>query len=177
MQMGTCGGCREAAPHPRAPRARAARAPRALRPRMGAPVSAAPDPKATGSSVECACCGRYKAPRGRSVPMEIEGSYCARECPGHDCAPLPGDLWPGETREEFGYPCATAGELDGQGKAYEPAAWTVARPSYDLIKLAAAVRRDGDKRQVRLSDLRAALDYIAALEGAIAKATAAWGRR
>lgn len=55
-----------------------------------------------GIAVYCGECGRSKAPRGRSVPMGA--SMCDSDCPGYHTDPLPGDLWPGETEEQFGYP-------------------------------------------------------------------------
>lgn len=58
-----------------------------------------------GISVECAACGRTKAPRGRSVPHEIANYLCSHyDCEHFYEEPFPGDLWPGETEEEFGYP-------------------------------------------------------------------------
>jgi hypothetical protein len=54
----------------------------------------------------CTTCGRTKAPRGRSISDATYNSYCTREqCKGYDEEPRPGDLWPGETAEEFGFPC------------------------------------------------------------------------
>ena len=74
------------------------------------------DPKAAGSPVECVVCHRTKAPRGRSVSPEMYGSLCTADCPGFYCQPLSGDLWPRETREEFGFACSTAQELFEQGR-------------------------------------------------------------
>ena len=76
------------------------------------------DPKAAGSPVECVVCYQIKAPRGRSVPEEGCGALCTSDCPGFYFRPLSGDLWPGETREEFGYLCSTAQELAGKGPVY-----------------------------------------------------------
>lgn len=59
-----------------------------------------------GISVKCCTCGRSKSPRGRSLPPEISMSYCGSACPGYRDAPLPGDLFPGETDEDFGYSCS-----------------------------------------------------------------------
>ena len=56
-----------------------------------------------GIAVDCTVCGRRKKPRGRSAPLEMANSLCDFECPGYDQAPEPGELWPGETREEFGF--------------------------------------------------------------------------
>jgi len=54
-----------------------------------------------GVAVYCVVCGHRKAPIGRSVPF---GMYlCDHECDGYRKEPLPGQLWPGETREQFGY--------------------------------------------------------------------------
>jgi hypothetical protein len=54
-----------------------------------------------GRSVSCTVCGRTKQPVGRDAPL---GScMCGFECPGYRLDPLPGELWPGETREDFGY--------------------------------------------------------------------------
>lgn len=54
-----------------------------------------------GASVECKVCGQRKKPIGRSAPLEMY--LCDWECPGYNQEPFPGDLWPGETREEFGF--------------------------------------------------------------------------
>jgi hypothetical protein len=56
-----------------------------------------------GKRIECRVCGRMKVPRGRSAPLEMCGSICTDDCRGYREPPEPGDLWPGETREEFGY--------------------------------------------------------------------------
>ena len=54
----------------------------------------------------CAVCGRPKAPRGRSVAAAMWNSMCTSDqCEGYYQDPKPGDLWPGETAEEFGFPC------------------------------------------------------------------------
>ena len=42
--------------------------------------------------------------------MEMANSLCGDwDCPGYSQPPDPGDLWPGETREQFGYPKAEGG--------------------------------------------------------------------
>ena len=61
-----------------------------------------------GISVTCATCGRMKNPVGRYGSPEI--SYChGTECPGWDKPPYVGQLWPGETEEEYGYPIGQHG--------------------------------------------------------------------
>ncbi len=60
--------------------------------------------QAVGRAVTCTVCDRTKAPSGRSVPMEM--FMCDHDCEGYMLSPHPGDLWPGETAEEFGYPCS-----------------------------------------------------------------------
>ena len=60
-----------------------------------------------GISAYCNTCGRRKVPRGRSAPMMNHG--CDFECPGYSEDPKVGDLWPGETQEEFGYPVSADG--------------------------------------------------------------------
>jgi hypothetical protein len=67
-------------------------------------------PSKAGSKVGiaryCTVCGRQKAPRGRSVADAMWNSLCTDDqCEGYYLDPKPGDLWPGETAEEFGYPC------------------------------------------------------------------------
>lgn len=37
------------------------------------------------------------------------GCYCNFECGGYTEDPRVGDLWPGETEEEFGFPVSDAG--------------------------------------------------------------------
>lgn len=64
-----------------------------------------------GIQVTCTVCERIKAPRGRSLPWQLELSYCHADilsdmCPGYLLDPKPGDLFPGETSEEFGYHCS-----------------------------------------------------------------------
>lgn len=56
-----------------------------------------------GTAVDCSICGRRKKPQGRSAP--IGDSLCDYECPGYELEPKIGQLWPGETSEEFGYMC------------------------------------------------------------------------
>jgi hypothetical protein len=60
-----------------------------------------------GTLAKCVVCGRSKCPRGRDT---VDPWLCDMECPGYDQPPLPGDLWDGETAEEFGYPCQTTEE-------------------------------------------------------------------
>ena len=60
-----------------------------------------------GVRVNCAECGHQKKPRGRSAPLGV--FMCEPECSGYYREPLVGDLWPGETEEEFGYPCSDNG--------------------------------------------------------------------
>jgi hypothetical protein len=60
-----------------------------------------------GVAVECPHCHRTKAPRGRSISPLTYESYCNRdECPYYWDDPKPGDLFPGETEEQFGFPCS-----------------------------------------------------------------------
>ena len=56
-----------------------------------------------GKAVDCVVCGRRKKPVGRSAPMEMANSLCDQDCEGYYQEPKPGQLWPGETQEEFGY--------------------------------------------------------------------------
>ena len=62
-----------------------------------------------GTRVVCRTCGYPKAPRGRSVPMEMATSMCSWECPGYDQEPNVGQLWPDETADGFGYPVSMWG--------------------------------------------------------------------
>ena len=64
-----------------------------------------------GEAVDCTVCGMRKAPRGRSVPLEMANGMCGWECPGYAQDPKPDDLWPGETREQFGFPRPAAHPL------------------------------------------------------------------
>lgn len=63
-----------------------------------------------GIAVYCTTCTHRKCPRGRSAPPVLV--MCDRECPGYDQEPRVGDLWPGETEEDFGYPCGSEGTKD-----------------------------------------------------------------
>jgi hypothetical protein len=66
-----------------------------------------------GVAVNCNICKRTKRPVGRSAPVETSGSYCDDDCPGYRQEPLPGQLWPGESCEEFGYCYHGSGEGAG----------------------------------------------------------------
>jgi hypothetical protein len=48
---------------------------------------------------DCARCGKRKAPRGRSVPMEAASGYCTPACLGYYEEPRSGHMWPGEEPE------------------------------------------------------------------------------
>ena len=56
--------------------------------------------EACEASPKCTVCGMHKAPRGRSVPMEMSSGYCPYECSGNALDPRPGHLWPGEIARE-----------------------------------------------------------------------------
>ena len=56
-----------------------------------------------GVIVRCAVCGRRKKPIGRSAPIALANALCDDDCKGYREEPYPGQLWPGETREEFGF--------------------------------------------------------------------------
>lgn len=60
-----------------------------------------------GVRVEGATCGHMKQPTGRSAALGSR--YCDWECPGYRQEPRVGSLWPGETEEDFGYPCSDVG--------------------------------------------------------------------
>ena len=47
----------------------------------------------------CVVCRRRKAPRGRSVPLEMVNGLCTDACEGYQQAPNPGHLWPDEEAE------------------------------------------------------------------------------
>ena len=59
-------------------------------------------PSEAGVIRRCRKCGHTKKPLGRSAPLGTH--YCDDDCDGYREPPTPGDLWPGETREEFGFP-------------------------------------------------------------------------
>lgn len=71
-----------------------------------------------GIAVYCTVCHLRKNPRGRSAPIAIANSLCDRDCEGYALEPRAGDLWPGETEEDFGYPIGPDGveELFGDLK-------------------------------------------------------------
>lgn len=70
-----------------------------------------------GIRVVCAKCGRQKAPRGRSasplmlycLPPFWGPQYGEPSCNGYYEDPKVGDLWPGETEEDFGFPVSSHG--------------------------------------------------------------------
>lgn len=63
-----------------------------------------------GVSVYCTTCRQEKQPRGRSAPLGM--TLCSYGCSGYSQAPLAGDLWPGETEAEFGFPVSADGVID-----------------------------------------------------------------
>lgn len=72
------------------------------------------DPNKVGSVVTCAVCLAQKAPRGRSAVPFVR--YCKphdfpedRGCPGYRQEPQVGDLWPGGSEADFGYPVSDHG--------------------------------------------------------------------
>lgn len=68
-------------------------------------IAAVPiDADEKGQAVKCSTCGLRKQPIGRSAPLEMVNGLCDDDCPGYREEPLPGDLWPGESRIDFGYP-------------------------------------------------------------------------
>jgi hypothetical protein len=40
---------------------------------------------------------------------------CESNCSGYYTEPLPGDLWPGETEEDFGYPISNNATKEAEG--------------------------------------------------------------
>ncbi len=58
------------------------------------------NPDEVGKAVYCQTCTRVKKPIGRD---SWDIALCDHECPGYREEPHVGSLWPGETREEFGY--------------------------------------------------------------------------
>lgn len=56
-----------------------------------------------GCAPQCAVCGRTKKPGGR-YGGAYEQWLCSGDCEGYWKEPTPCDLWPGESREDFGYP-------------------------------------------------------------------------
>lgn len=56
------------------------------------------EPKVVGPPlVTCVRCGRQKHPIGRDPGVIMD--YCEHECVGHNQAPQPHWLWPGEEEE------------------------------------------------------------------------------
>lgn len=56
---------------------------------------------------KCAVCGRTKAPKGRSLPMEAATGYCGNDCTGYYADPQSGHLWPKEWAEHRDNPKRT----------------------------------------------------------------------
>ncbi len=72
------------------------------------------NPDKIGLAVKCLICHQMKKPRGRSGPLAA--SFCEPifpglpgGCEGWDAEPRVGDLWPGESEADFGYPCTNHG--------------------------------------------------------------------
>jgi hypothetical protein len=75
--------------------------------REGVPTGNMPCTEACRARLECAVCGRIKAPRGRSVPLAMANGMCTDDCPGFRADPSPtAHLWPNEELESP----ATAGQ-------------------------------------------------------------------
>lgn len=55
-----------------------------------------------GINVICVVCKQTKKPIGRSAPMV--SSFCDDDCKGYKMEPFVGDLWPGESDLDFGFP-------------------------------------------------------------------------
>jgi hypothetical protein len=111
----------------------------------------------------CSTCKLRKKPIGRSAPDVMANSLCDDECPGYREAPSPGDLWPRETRREFGYPreLAEVARLDwiivggesGNGARQFPVSW--ARSTIDQCRAAgvpAFVKQLGTHPLIALED-------------------------
>ena len=64
-----------------------------------------------GLAVECSVCRKRKKPYGRSAPMAMANGLCDQDCPGYFEAPRAGDLWPFESRKDFGFPTEAANRL------------------------------------------------------------------
>ena len=58
-----------------------------------------------GIYVKCKTCDLQKKPLGRDAPVTM----CDEGCTGHMDAPKPGQLWPGESEKQFGYPVGNDG--------------------------------------------------------------------
>lgn len=67
------------------------------------------NPLYTGQKLAwCKTCQRAKKPLGRDA--SVDADLCDRDCPGWFSDPFPKDLWPGERREDFGFPADLAAE-------------------------------------------------------------------
>lgn len=60
-----------------------------------------------GIAVFCTVCHLRKKPRGRSAAPAMANGLCDSDCEGYMLEPHVGDLWPGETEQEFGFPCGS----------------------------------------------------------------------
>lgn len=54
-----------------------------------------------GIAVFCETCGLLKKPIGRDAPAD--SYYCTSDCRGYRDKPYPGQLWPGETDDQYGF--------------------------------------------------------------------------
>lgn len=61
-----------------------------------------------GVPVKCYVCGRTKKPIGRDASPGWSGCR-NEECEGWSMHPYPGELWPGETSTDYGYPVSAYG--------------------------------------------------------------------
>ena len=66
------------------------------------------DPRKIGIFVYCGTCGSIKQPIGRDASHN--NGLCNRhECEGYEKEPFPGQLWSGESEQDFGYYVGTTG--------------------------------------------------------------------
>lgn len=133
-------------------------------------------PEVGGPFPICNVCGMPKPPKGRSVGIYAANSYCcSHDCKGYWEEPITGDLWPRESRGDFGYPddwmgkcsygkpgdrlwvregfCALSycpGEYGGQGEAGYPLTSDIKKEppsgSYTLVYRADEPGEDGPWR-------------------------------
>lgn len=103
-------------------------------------MSDAPEPCTEACEVwpECSTCHRIKAPRGRSLPLEMCGGYCDHDCAGYLDVPTPGHLFPGELARK------AVTRMDG-------GSWETDECIHGLGPVTACVICNGRERQERLA--------------------------
>lgn len=113
-----------------------------------------------GPLVTCTTCGKQKQPSARSAPMAA--SYCDHDCGGYNERPYANDLWPGEKREDFGYPAQFVADMLERDKRLEASAYLRGLEAAAKICEAYAHRNRGIQEELAAEELIAEIRAVIA---------------